>query len=117
MPRKKPDTATAIPAGDTNKTPGAEVYLARYLRLLVGNLGEYIVNGDEAGEEEVTTEINEFVSRTFRGIAKAAVEALIAREREQAKQFAGRLVDYVTVDGVLDPIHDGPDRVIEHEEA
>lgn len=84
MPRKKTETTPSIGENKKVNVP----LIARYLPVAVAQMADRIIANDQTGAEQLRTEIHDQLSFQFRGVALAALMALVDREWKLAQVFA-----------------------------
>lgn len=95
MARKKPDGTWT--AGKARKPQGVAL-IVRYIPVAIAMMTERIIANDEAGAKQLYAEIIEQLAIAFRGVALAAMTALIDREWKLAQNFASPHVIDVAFD-------------------
>lgn len=96
------ETSTAQPAVpvDTlpNETNKPLPLVSSYFLLAITQLAELIIEGDKSAACQLESEIEDQLRFHFRGDALATLMAVKRRERQLAEDFAGRQIDYRSVD-------------------
>lgn len=112
MTRNKSNAAPARQG--VKRTP----IIVRYLPIALAAMADALVAGNESGAEEVKAEIEQLLKEAFRGVAYAAMLALVQREWQLAQRFARPQIIDTAVDELdlfnASRIHDGPP-IIDHE--
>lgn len=97
MTRKKPDGA---PTARKTREPKGAALIVRYIPVAIALMVERVISNDEAGAKQLYAEIMEQLAIAFRGVALAAMTALVDREWKLAQNFASpNVIDVAFDDG------------------